>query len=65
MKPQELRAKTNEELATELEAGYKELLQLRVRLATKQLANYNILRGAKRNIARIHTIIKERQLART
>lgn len=65
MKAPELRAKTDEELAKELDASYKELLQLRIRLATKQLANYSTLRAARKNVARIRTIMKERQLART
>ena len=63
MKAQELRAKTDEELTGALEASYKELLQLRIQLATKQLANFNNLRATRKDLARIRTILRERVIA--
>lgn len=63
MKAQELRALADTVLQEELEGTYKELFNLRFRLATRQLANVREIRKVRRNIARIKTIIRERELA--
>lgn len=63
MKVEEIRALNNEELAKQLEAAHKELFELRFRLATKQLVNHREVRRVKRTIARMKTIMKERELA--
>ncbi len=44
-----------------LEASHKELLQIRIRLATKQLSNHNQLRQVRKTIARIKTILRQRE----
>ena len=62
MKIKELRTITTGELAKQLEEAHQELFNLRFRLATKQLVNHREVRSAKRKIARLETIIREREL---
>ncbi len=63
MKIGEIRALKSEELAKQLEAAHKELFDLRIRLATKQLVNHREIRRVKKDIAKLNTIIRERELA--
>ena len=42
---QEMRALSQEELAKQLDESYRELFNLRFRLATRQLTNYNEIRN--------------------
>ena len=62
MKIAEIRSLSNEELVKQLEEAYQELFNLRFRLSTRQLVNHRELPRAKKIIARIKTIIKEREL---
>ena len=62
MKVEEIRALRNEELTKQLEAAHQELFDLRFRLATKQLVNHRQVRAVKKNIARMKTIMREREL---
>jgi len=62
LKVEEIRALSVEELAKQLEAAYQELFNLRFRLATKQLVNHREIPRVKKNIARLKTIIREREL---
>ncbi len=59
----DIRAMTDEELQDELGSTRNELMNLRFRVATMQLANTNEIRKARRRIARINTIIRQRELA--
>jgi len=61
MKIEEIRTLKPEELPKQLEAAHKELFQLRLRLATKQLVNHREIRRVKKEIARLKTIIAERK----
>ncbi len=63
MKVAEVRALKAEELAKQLEESAKMLLDLRFRLETKQLVNHREIRRAKKDIARLQTIIREKELA--
>ena len=47
----------------EINEAYRALFTLRFQQATRQLQNYRALRDAKRTIARLRTIKRERQLA--
>ncbi|MFC1862312.1 50S ribosomal protein L29 [Chloroflexota bacterium] len=51
-----------EERVKQLEAAHKELFDLRFRVATKQLANHREVRRVKKQIARLKTIIREREV---
>jgi len=62
MKASELREKTQEELQNELGELKSELFKLRFQLATNQLENTMKLREVKKSIARIKTIMREREL---
>lgn len=62
MKASEIRALSNEELLTKVEEAHEELFNLRFRLATRQLGNHREIPRVKRRIARIRTILREREL---
>ena len=62
MKIEEIRALNSEEAAKQLEAAHKELFDLRFRLATKQLVNHRQIREVKKKIARLKTLLREREL---
>ena len=62
MKVNEIRALSSEELAKQLEETHQELFNLRFRLATRQLVNHREVPRVKRKIARLETIIREREL---
>ncbi|NLM76358.1 MAG: 50S ribosomal protein L29 [Clostridiaceae bacterium] len=57
-----LREKTRDELNKELAELKAELFKLRFQHATNQLENPNKLRIVKRNIARVKTIMREKEL---
>ena len=65
MKVEEIRALSTEELAKQLEGAYRELFDLRFRLATKQLVNHRELPMVEKKIARLKTIMRERELGIT
>ena len=58
----ELRELNSEELTTRLREAKEELFNLRFQMATGQLTNNRRLRTVKRDIARIYTAIREREL---
>lgn len=62
MKVDEFRALSPEDLAKQLEEAHQELFNLRFRLATRQLVNHRELPMVKKKIARLKTIIREREL---
>lgn len=63
MKSQEIRSLTNGELANKLDDAHQELFNLRFQNATGQLKNSARTRAVRRDIARIMTILRERELA--
>ena len=62
MKAKEIREKSREELNKELMDLKSELFKLRFQHATNQLDNPMKLKEVKRSIARVKTIIREREL---
>ena len=62
MKVDEIRALSSEELAKRLDEAYQELFNLRFRAATKQLVNHREIPRVRRHIARLKTIISEKEL---
>lgn len=62
MKAEELREKTEQELQKELNELKQELFKLRFQLATNQLSNPMKLKSVKRDIARVKTVMREREL---
>jgi large subunit ribosomal protein L29 len=61
-KAAELRELSEEELVTRLREAKAELFNLRVQSATGQLDNNRRLQVVRREIARIYTIMREREL---
>jgi large subunit ribosomal protein L29 len=61
MKAADLRTRTDDELADELGTLGKEIFNLRFRRASGQLENTARFRQARRQIARIKTLLGERQ----
>ena len=55
----ELKAKTADELQTELVSDKKELFNLKFQNATNQLDNTARIKEVRRNIARIQTVITQ------
>jgi len=60
--PTELDTFEDERLVTELKKAKEELFNLRFQSATGQLDTNGRLRAVKRDIARIYTVIREREL---
>lgn len=60
MKASEYRAKTDVELRHELEALAREAFNLRMQQGTGQLSRPSLVREVRRNIARVKTILNER-----
>jgi len=59
---QEIRALSSEELKKQLDESHRELLNLRFRLATRQLVNHHEIHNVRKRIARLKTILREREL---
>lgn len=62
MKIQEIRDMTTEELQQKITDFKEELFNLRFQLATGHLDNPMRIREVRRNIARIKTVLREREL---
>ena len=60
--PIELDTFENDRLVDELKKAKEELFNLRFQAATGQLESHGRLRAVKRDIARIYTVIREREL---
>jgi large subunit ribosomal protein L29 len=58
----ELRTQPEQELVTKLKEAKEELFNLRFQAATGQLESHGRLRAVKREIARIYTVMREREL---
>jgi large subunit ribosomal protein L29 len=60
--PDELDTFEDDRLVDELKKAKEELFNLRFQSATGQLESHGRLRAVKRDIARIYTVIREREL---
>ena len=61
----ELRSMSDNDLATQLREAKEELFNLRFQSATGQLESHGRLRSVRRDIARIYTVLRERELGIT
>ena len=61
----ELRSEGDEELVSRLKEAKQELFNLRFQVATGQLDNNRRLQTVRRDIARIYTVMRERELGIT
>jgi large subunit ribosomal protein L29 len=64
MRMEKIRALKPKELAKQLDDAHQELFNLRFRHSTRQLANYRELGNVKKKIARMKTVMRERDLGR-
>ncbi len=63
MKAAEIRDLTESEIADRIGEIHEELFRLRFRGATQQLENTALLKTLRRDLARMKTILRERELA--
>ena len=61
-KATELRELPDEELLARIDAAKEELFNLRFQLATGQLDNHSRLREVRHDLARVNTVLREREL---
>ena len=62
MRQPDLREQSDEELVSALREAKAELFNLKVQAATGQLENHGRLKVIRKDIARIYTIMREREL---
>ena len=63
MQASEARALSVEELRKAIETARENLFNLRFQWATAQLRDHNVLKAARQDIARLETILRERELS--
>jgi large subunit ribosomal protein L29 len=63
MHAQEIRPMTTDDIRHKLEQTYEELFNLRFQFVMGQLEDHNRLTALRRDIARMKTILRERELA--
>ena len=61
MKPAEIREMSTDEILSQLDETREELMNLRFQQATGELVDYTRLRYTRRLVARLQTIVKERE----
>ena len=62
MKTEEIRKLTDEQIAQKLEEISEELFNLRLKQATGSLENPGRIRDLRKTVARLKTILKEREI---
>ena len=62
MKADEIRGLGPDELERRIDDAHKELFDVRFRVATRQLVNHNEIRRLKKDIARLETVLREKEL---
>ncbi len=63
MQAQEIRMLSTEEIKNRLDETYQSLFRLRFDWAAGQLEDNNRIRVVKRDVARLRTILREREIA--
>jgi large subunit ribosomal protein L29 len=63
VKIEEMRSLSVEELKKRINDAHQELFNLRFRLTTRQLVNHRELPRVKRDIARLETIVRQKQIS--
>lgn len=62
MKPSELRELTEEEILKTKDELAEELFNLKIQVATQQTTNVARIRKLRRDLARVHSVIREKDL---
>ncbi len=55
-----IRSLTDDQLHTELDGAYREMMNVRFRLSTRQLNNPQELRNARKTVAQLKTVMRQR-----
>lgn len=63
MRPEEIRNLTTAEVGHKLDEAYEELFNLRFQKHTGQLKNFARMGELRREVARLKTVLRERELA--
>jgi large subunit ribosomal protein L29 len=63
MKASEIRELSADEIQNQISQAQEELFRLRFRSATQQLENPALIKSLRRNVARMRTILKQRETA--
>jgi len=63
MKPEDIREWDDHEITVRVGELKQELFRLRFRGATMELENHSLLRTLRRDVARLKTVLRERELA--
>ena len=58
----QIRNLSDKDIRTEIDNSQRELMNLRFRLSTRQMENYQELKKVKKTIARLKTVIREREI---
>ena len=62
MKAEEIRILSDGEIKKKIDEGDLKLVNLSIRVASRQLVNHSELKKTRRDLARLQTILKEREL---
>jgi large subunit ribosomal protein L29 len=60
----DIRELSEEEIRERIAEAKEELFRLRFRSATQQLENPVLIRGLRRDVARLNTILREREMGK-
>lgn len=63
MRVADIRALSSADLTSRLQELKEEQMRMRFQLATNQVPSHATIRTSKKDIARIHTILREREMA--
>jgi large subunit ribosomal protein L29 len=63
-KPADVRDMTTDEIREQITQKQEELFRLRFRGATQQLENPSLIKSLRRDVARMRTILREREMAK-
>lgn len=63
MKPAEIREMSTDEIRSRVDQLKEELFRLRFRSATMELESPILMRTLRRDVARLNTVLRERELA--
>ncbi|CAB4725127.1 unannotated protein [freshwater metagenome] len=63
MKSSDFREMSDTELINKLSESKEELFNLRIQLATGQLESFNRITELRRDVARCHTLLRQREIA--
>lgn len=63
MKASDIRDLTDEEIKNKISEAQEELFRLRFRSATQQIENPSLIKSLRRDVARMRTILRQREMA--